>query len=878
MFSTASTYLKSFWEVAGQLPGLYGGIEDEKPKIDLDSTVTKVAREALSGQTSKAKTYTDPSGLVTPVRPDTKPSHPKLYEWELNFALLCSAYQRTDNKETKETIRFLMTNYLQKAAYLNAATRSPLQEAYMQAYENMLQLGQLTLGGQYHRGAFRENSTADLLELVNRIGSSNETSMDIIALDTIEIQDLYKLGFIVAPDLSKPDEIVDILVEQFEKNLAQFPNEHFQFPILIDITQQMDQSLITDKDPDKIRKYEEKTEEAKLALKQIFKQASDRIKVKYSNRADIQTNVHDYLIINTAIVSRAEVTNRAGILFLNLIYDDLGFEHEKWLGKFSAMNARGDLIREKVQGFVAHTGTALGAINFRKAAAELFTDVSSIANLGEGKMVDYAPPGKTDVVLYDKPGKILESQLFSTLMKMADGKFENVGPAQTLLVKATVQMMITLLCEIPEEMWTAKQSDPIIRELTQNAMFRLSQHLATAITFRGDFRKFSQAIDRAHAEMTVLLTLYKPFEAGTFEKQYRAFIQPLLPKSMEPTTVGLAKSAMNIFAGVNAAVMQNSPSAVRICGAHSYYEEMELVGETKTLDQALEDPNIEKIDLYVGEFHHNIDIDAKHNHYQKGTIAADIRAIFAKKPKTDALTVAIDATIDFTRSEDLKALFKEFEKEIKEGRLNIVVFRSGQKFDMLGLDNYYGAPFYIVNNGDKKWESFNKIKTDKVFQTDELSHQFFAWMAETGFEIVDEYKQLLFENTRRILEVVPERLKPQSGREISISSFENGVLSPFFEITIDIKPTAQMKKPQEDTEWERDVMRRKLQEVALKTFIDHERLIFERGSFGFHHPNITWIDPKFRINPGLDPSDLPLYEEFFQKADAILLEYEKSHP
>ncbi len=30
-------------------------------------------------------------------------------EWELNFGWLHSAYKRTDNEETKTTIRFLMT-------------------------------------------------------------------------------------------------------------------------------------------------------------------------------------------------------------------------------------------------------------------------------------------------------------------------------------------------------------------------------------------------------------------------------------------------------------------------------------------------------------------------------------------------------------------------------------------------------------------------------------------------------------------------------------------------------------------------------------------------------------------------------------------------
>lgn len=849
-----------------------------------DSSPDKTAAVFSRAEKAPVAKSDDLPGLLAPVNPNAK-SHPSFREWEINFALLYSAYQRTDNEETKTTIRFLMTNYLQKAAFLNSSIKGGLNERDREAYENMLQLGQMTNGGLYHRGAFTESSPANLLEFREKIGNSNETSRDIITLDTIEIQDLYQLGFAVAPDLTKPDEIVDFLVEQFEKNLGQFPKEKFPFPVLIDITEQIGQNLVTDQDDEKIRQYKEQTEEVKAALDVIFKRAAAKIKAKHLDNPDVQTLAHDYLKINTAVVSRAQITDRFGILLTNFLSDDYGYENQDWPESYSTALERSSNIRTKVELWAKNTAIGIGAINLRKAIAEEFPELTSLAQFGDGKMVDYIPQGRTDVMPYDRPDKIFNSKLYETFFRISAENPDIVGPAQKLLAKDTVKMMTTLLNKIPEQTWRDRQKDPTIRELTQTAMIRLSQHIATANNSLGDFKKYTQALDRAHAEMTLLLTLYMPFDAASFELQFRAFIQPLFPVSIRPTTVGVAKSAMNVFAGANAAVMKNNPSPVRICGAHTYYEEVELVGETKSLDQALEDPTIEKVDLYMGEFHHNIDIDPKHTHYRKGTVAADIRKIFDKKPKTDALTVVIDATIDFIRSEDLKALFKEFENEIKAGKLNIVCIRSGQKFDMVGFDNYYGSAFYIVNNGDEKWAAFNKIKTDKVYQTDELSLQFFSWMAETGFQITDEYKGLIFENARKILQLVPEGLKPQAGRAISISGFDDGVLAPFFEVTFHtmsngeegLDPTSpDYTKRKLKLEYDQDDLRQKLQELLLKTFIDHDKLIFMRGSFGFHHPNLTWIDPKFRINPGLDPSDIPLYVEFFQKAEALLSHYEKT--
>lgn len=811
--------------------------------------------DAISQPEGGKALYSDPTGLLKPLKPDTAKSHSNMKEWELNFGLLYSAYQRTNNKETKATIRFLMTNYLQKAAYLNSNTQINMSEEDTQSYQNMLQMGQMTMGGMYHRTA---DTTAPMLRILNlesKIGSREEKSRDLIPTDTTEVQGLYNVGFVTTPDISKSDEIVDILVEQFEAHLHQFPNENMGFPVLIDITAQIGQSLVTDGDSEKIAVYQDKQQKAKVQINEILQQAAEKIKKKYPDRDDIQSKAHDYIKTNTVIVSRAQLTDRVAVIGLHQnVFDENDFEQVRENEfEHGPDGKRKELIEEKVKSWAGHSGVGVGAVNFRRVIADSYTDPVALANLGVGRAVNYAVPGDADAIMYGKPITVLESNVFKMLTKMGEGESKNVGEAQVLLAKATAEMMKTLLNNISDEDWDEKQKDPIIRELTQNAVYRTAQHLAAGINNASDFRQFSQAIDRTHAELTTLLVLYSPFKISSFETKYREFIQPLFPKSMKPTQVGVARSAMNVFAGVNAAVIQNNHDPVRICGAHSYYEESILVGGSLTLEEALEDPQIEKVDMYVAEFYHNIDIDPKHTNYQKGTVIQDIKSIFGKKPQTDSLTVAIDATIDLANSEDIKELLKEFEAEIKDGKLNIVVFRSGQKFDMMGLDNYYGSPFYMVNNGDEKWDEFNKIKTDEVFQTDELSQQFFSWMAETGPDIVDQYKKQIFDNTRNILEMVPDQLKPIEGREVCICNFEKGVKTPF----IDIKINLEGQRKEELHRW--------AQHRFMQLFTSEDKLVYVRGSFGFPCPNITWIDPKMRINPGIDPSDNSLFKQFFEE-------------
>lgn len=798
--------------------------------------------------------YSDPNKLLTPINPDTSQSRSNMKEWELNFGLLHSAYQRTNNEETKSTIRFLMTNYLQKAAYLNSFTGIDVPKEDGERYRNMLQLGQMTKGGMYHRTANTMAPTMSALNLEEKVGATIEKAGGLVATDTIDIQELYSVSFVPILDISNAESASNTLVENFEAHLDKFPGENMEFPFLMDITAQIGQSLITDDDPEKIEEYLSKQLAAKTQINEIIQIAAEKLKKKYPDNDEIQKKAHDFIKTNTGVVSRAQVTKHVGVINLYVrMFDDSDFESKSSKISQSPYVLRNKFIKDKIKLWAVYSAVCVGAVNFRQASAESFSDPTDLAILGQGRAVNYNVPGKTDVTIYEKPSSLLESNVFTMLTKMTENKKEGDSEGKVVMVNATVQMMRTLLNSISEENWSSKQEDPVIKELTQTALLRTSQHLAAAINSSGNFRQFIQAIDRTHSELTTLLALYHPFDINSFDTSYREFIQPLFPESMEPTQVGVARSAMNVFAGVNAAVIKGNPNPVRICGEHSYYEESILVGGNQTLEKALADPKIEKIDMYVAEFYHNIDIDPNHTNYQKGTVIQDIKRIFAEKPKTDSLTIALDATIDLTKSEDVKELLEEFKKEIKDGKLNIVAFRSGQKFDMIGLDNYFGSTFYIVNNGDDKWSEFNKIKTEAAFQTDEISQQFFAWMAKTGPEIMDQYKSQIFKNTEEILRQIPEGLKPSTEKDVCMATFEEGVKTPFIDVNIKFTSVAKQEK-----------LRRWAQKHFIKLFSDEDKLVYVRGSFGFPHPNFTWIEPKIRINPGVDPDELPLYKQFFE--------------
>jgi hypothetical protein len=186
---------------------------------------------------------------------------------------------------------------------------------------------------------------------------------------------------------------------------------------------------------------------------------------------------------------------------------------------------------------------------------------------------------------------------------------------------------------------------------------------------------------------------------------------------------------------------------------------------------------------------------------------------------------------------------------------------------MLGLDNYFGAPYFIINNGDPKWEKINSLDTAKALKTDPLSEQFFALTAAAGPKIMDDYKKQIFKNTNYILNHVPQSLKPGPLNTcgICVATKDPDVSAPFIDIEFSL-----------GTPHKNDEMMTWIQSRFSQIFMEANKLTYERASFGFAHPNMSFIGDKVRINPGLDPSENILYIQFFKEMEVFANDLKKA--
>lgn len=474
--------------------------------------------------------------------------------------------------------------------------------------------------------------------------------------------------------------------------------------------------------------------------------------------------------------------------------------------------------------------------------------LEQILQANEQKPVSYALTGP-NVQHYKTPSQVIETALFKRFEKrFAQASVNNPSPPYLkALALPTLQLLRGLMAEIDQNKWKSVNENPDGRQLVQTCLTRLLMHLADAENHADDFGALTQALELVHAEIAVLLKVFEPFQQADFSPLYQEQL-PAVPEKLKGcVTSGLARTSMNALAGIRIALQKKFENPCLVYQPDAHFEiALSMKEKGSSLQETLEDSSIEKVHFYLGDFNHNINLDPDHNHYQESDIRKEIEQLLIAKPKTDNLTVIIDCTIDDSNSIKVKELLSYFADDILSGRLTFAFIESGQKFRMLGFDDFYGSPFYRVGGKKEQWKDFDHMMTDEAYQTDPLSLQWFCLLHKYAPRAVDAYRQLIFDNTRRILNQIPSLFKPGSHPEIKVCTVAEG-MEPCF---IDIKINGEYG----------DRKAYELIDGLFKLSAENNGKIYMRGGYGYHHPTVAtfpFLSQKkipgrtVRINPGL---------------------------
>lgn len=818
--------------------------------------------------------YLDPHRLLLSESTRKAAKLPQTHtEWYLNLGLLMDIYQRSEDPELKKEIGFLAINYLAKAAPYGFEELGLPHETHAKL-TRMFNHGFIEPGIAYNR----ESPLFDpfLCPLIaEQIAPTSGSQLFVIG--NHDIEEFLPLWFsMLQTEEKKPGakwsrQIERLVAPHIKKVLDGDFADYIDPPLCIDLTPLLEKYLYTAGKEEENDHFEQKLSSLKNELNQAIDSAAETLIMLNSEAfgtSEAKERLRVFLRSNITGVLRGQIKGAGFLKIFPLFADpkDLELPHGVYILKNCTSKVRNfarhlvdaNVMRGKVKwiDFINGTGIRMTPVEGRKTLLELMP-LETLLGLNHHTKVFFSNPGPNGQ-LYQHPSQVIETQLFKKFeAALADEQVIAENPYLRVLGQSTVHLVKGLVKEIGDKKWDELNSNPDKRQIVQNSLFRLLQHIAQAENNLKHFGTFTDAIELVHHEMTTLLTLFSPFKPEDFSPLY---LQQLgcIPTHLQPyVKAGLTKSSMNTFTGIQVALRSIHAQPYRVYQPAAHFEIVRSMEKDASLEEALKSSK-DSVQLYLCEFNHNINLDPAHQEYKASHVIDEVSRLLEAKPNIEHLTVAVDCTIDFVHSEKVRALLTRFSREIESGKLNFVFFRSGQKFDMLGMDHHYGSPFYMVNNGEACWKPFENLTTHAIHKTDLLSAQWFCLVNKYAPEATDDHRRAIFANTDRILANVPENLKPGNRSPVKVCTVEKGTDQCF----IDIKITGE--KANQITE--------DLKQHLYQKFAENNARIHTRGGYGYCNPNVCFFsfpDPAIhggtmRINPGLDHRETQLIIEFLQ--------------
>ncbi|GAB4226288.1 MAG: hypothetical protein Tsb0021_02210 [Chlamydiales bacterium] len=289
-------------------------------------------------------------------------------------------------------------------------------------------------------------------------------------------------------------------------------------------------------------------------------------------------------------------------------------------------------------------------------------------------------------------------------------------------------------------------------EMMQIFYFRVFQALGEINFRQQDVIAVNQQLEIIHQEMQNILAFCRPYGKEDLAKSVASqlYREGVVPKELGSLRVYAKPSASRTaFSILSSAETQKGSADLSILTmTHCYYEtDMQIQSAKNYSVNSFDAEEFSKngschldkdkpFDIYFSEFDHNISLDL--NEYVSYPLWNHVIYLIENGYAAESFTVAIDITMDDGNSDKISKFLKhpKIAHWIKEGRLNVAFYRSCQKFDMLGMDNYYGGLSYTINDA-VHFEKFNSRMTHPQDQLKGLSYQGITFLQKHAYESIN---------------------------------------------------------------------------------------------------------------------------------------------
>ncbi|WP_118136811.1 hypothetical protein [Oceanicella sp. SM1341] len=579
-----------------------------------------------------------------------------------------------------------------------------------------------------------------------------------------------------------------------------------------------------------------------------------------------------------------------------------GVEEDPWLGA------------EGIDSLLDHHGFTAGPHQLLECWIAQEPDIGKIL---KGLRVGTMPPA--EVPDYDAMPAVDDyiedfrnSEEVSAFARLADDEAEVPEPPYVKVNARALMALVEGLEESPGRESFGRSVREVLEErglgaLWQTAHKRIRLLMGEATAAKGSMRTFLDKAALIQEEVATLIAVAKPYSKEDFQRGMCAntgYLPEGFPGPDITADFTLKNSASRCF---DAALTACEDMKEKVQGdqqhlakrglevmvqADSYYEPTSYVlehsmehrqtalvpegvrrkdhkGEERfmTLEEQIDDlkilqsgetPSRAPIDTFLCEFHHNIALDKKK--YEPEKVMDQVALLISKGVVANPFTVTIDTTIARTDEEAVKAFLIRFREEISTGRMNVVIYRSAQKFDQLGGDMYNGGVMCVISAKQEGGPTpFQRALDEAGEPAPEESFQGLAHINLSAQDEVNDYRQAIADAVRRMTTpnaddrvALPAEMVMAPGNEgaAMLQVAQNtDEMAPFLDIQYPSLPLG-LKPFLNGKLWS-------LFKSASARDTEGEIMASTRASFGFQHTNATVIGGgKMRLTPGLEDDAL----------------------
>lgn len=515
------------------------------------------------------------------------------------------------------------------------------------------------------------------------------------------------------------------------------------------------------------------------------------------------------------------------------------------------------IIPEKQGGETIEYSELIGGSGFHLSPDRAKKAFLKIKPLAEGVIAsgELATAGSSMPTVFENVKKFAAANIIRQFGELSNDPHASLNVKRQ--AKATANLIAGLARHDIDEACAKKNLTPFL----QMAYFVLGNAMHMAMDNKDNVVEFNNQIELIHQVLQSILEVAQPYGPRALEASTVAGLKNshILPAALSDPKVHLKSSAMHCFSSVLSAVeKQKGQTALNVAVIKdSYYETQDVIkgaNKHKTAVLDLDDFNKNPanavrnlknmpLDVFICEFHHNTQLE-KHE-YSPIKVREQIKEIITQN-KGHPVTIVIDNTIGLEHSEELRTLLADvdIQKSIQGGKLNLVLLRSAQKYDMLGQDNYYGG-ITTTFNAPESFAAFNTRMDDPADQLVGFNYQGLAHIHTHAQAEVDAYRSALAQNTDLLY-------KQLLAKGVTVGETE--------EYDIQIAKRNDQNIP--------FIHIRGATTESLFEFAQEKGLaLTDRASFGFSNANITAFDDGLRLNLGLeDEHAIEQYAQFIADA------------